>query len=33
MKYEFLCKNPDSKKLIVAFGGFASHPSHFSHLK
>ncbi|HEF7510920.1 TPA: DUF452 family protein, partial [Campylobacter jejuni] len=30
---EFLCKNPDSKKLIVAFGGFASHPSHFSHLK
>ncbi|EIJ1559053.1 DUF452 domain-containing protein, partial [Campylobacter jejuni] len=22
MKYEFLCKNPDSKKLIVAFGGF-----------
>ncbi|EDH7412051.1 DUF452 domain-containing protein, partial [Campylobacter jejuni] len=23
MKYEFLCKNPDSKKLIVAFGGFA----------
>ncbi|EAH5409254.1 DUF452 family protein [Campylobacter jejuni] len=33
MKYEFLCKNPDSKKLIVVFGGFASHPSHFSHLK
>ncbi|MDV6198858.1 DUF452 family protein [Campylobacter jejuni] len=33
MKYEFLCKNPDSKKFIVAFGGFASHPSHFSHLK
>ncbi|EOB4242577.1 pimeloyl-ACP methyl esterase BioG family protein [Campylobacter jejuni] len=33
MKYEFLCKNPDSKKLIVIFGGFASHPSHFSHLK
>ncbi|EPE0923165.1 pimeloyl-ACP methyl esterase BioG family protein, partial [Campylobacter jejuni] len=30
---EFLCKNPDSKKLIVVFGGFASHPSHFSHLK
>ncbi|EAI4956639.1 DUF452 domain-containing protein, partial [Campylobacter jejuni] len=25
MKYEFLCKNPDSKKLIVVFGGFASH--------
>ncbi|EAJ4362057.1 DUF452 domain-containing protein, partial [Campylobacter jejuni] len=24
MKYEFLCKNPDSKKLIVVFGGFAS---------
>ncbi|EAI8493743.1 DUF452 domain-containing protein, partial [Campylobacter jejuni] len=23
MKYEFLCKNPDSKKLIVVFGGFA----------
>ncbi|EKZ3108722.1 DUF452 domain-containing protein, partial [Campylobacter jejuni] len=22
MKYEFLCKNPDSKKLIVVFGGF-----------
>ncbi|EGC2773635.1 DUF452 family protein, partial [Campylobacter jejuni] len=21
------------KKLIVVFGGFASHPSHFSHLK
>ncbi|EAK0672394.1 DUF452 domain-containing protein, partial [Campylobacter jejuni] len=21
MKYEFLCKNPDSKKLIVVFGG------------
>lgn len=33
MKYEFLCKNPDSKKLIVVFGGFASHSSHFSHLK
>ncbi|EAL1764609.1 DUF452 family protein [Campylobacter jejuni] len=33
MKYEFLCKNPNSKKLIVIFGGFASHPSHFSHLK
>ncbi|EAK1975710.1 DUF452 family protein [Campylobacter jejuni] len=33
MKYEFLCKNPDSKKLIVVFGGFASYPSHFSHLK
>ncbi|HEF1424829.1 TPA: DUF452 family protein [Campylobacter jejuni] len=33
MKYEFLCKNPDSKKLIVVFEGFASHPSHFSHLK
>ncbi|HED7555287.1 TPA: DUF452 family protein [Campylobacter jejuni] len=33
MKYEFLCENPDSKKLIVVFGGFASHPSHFSHLK
>ncbi|EOI8655131.1 pimeloyl-ACP methyl esterase BioG family protein [Campylobacter jejuni] len=33
MKYEFLCKNPDSKKLIVVFGGFTSHPSHFSHLK
>ncbi|EAJ9404600.1 DUF452 family protein [Campylobacter jejuni] len=33
MKYEFLCKNPDSKKLIVVFGGFASHPSHFSYLK
>ncbi|EQC3768896.1 TPA: DUF452 family protein [Campylobacter jejuni] len=33
MKYEFLYKNPDSKKLIVVFGGFASHPSHFSHLK
>ncbi|RTJ22821.1 pimeloyl-ACP methyl esterase BioG family protein [Campylobacter jejuni] len=33
MKYEFLCKNPDSKKLTVVFGGFASHPSHFSHLK
>ncbi|EIW1007583.1 DUF452 family protein, partial [Campylobacter jejuni] len=28
-----LCKNPDSKKLIVVFGGFASHSSHFSHLK
>ncbi|EOH7055966.1 DUF452 domain-containing protein, partial [Campylobacter jejuni] len=27
MKYEFLCKNPDSKKLIVVFGGFASYPS------
>ncbi|EAK4534348.1 DUF452 domain-containing protein, partial [Campylobacter jejuni] len=27
MKYEFLCKNPDSKKLIVVFGGFASHSS------
>ncbi|EAJ6034578.1 DUF452 family protein, partial [Campylobacter jejuni] len=26
-------KNPDSKKLIVVFGGFASHSSHFSHLK
>ncbi|EAL3272181.1 DUF452 family protein, partial [Campylobacter jejuni] len=25
--------NPDSKKLIVVFGGFASHSSHFSHLK
>ncbi|MGM8974133.1 pimeloyl-ACP methyl esterase BioG family protein [Campylobacter jejuni] len=33
MKYEFLCKVPDLKKLIVVFGGFASHPSHFSHLK
>ncbi|HDZ5085760.1 TPA: DUF452 family protein [Campylobacter jejuni] len=33
MKYEILCKNPSSKELIVVFGGFASHPSHFLHLK
>ncbi|MBC5857989.1 DUF452 family protein [Campylobacter jejuni] len=33
MKYEILCKNPNSKNLIVVFGGFASHPSHFLHLK
>ncbi|AXP09407.1 DUF452 family protein [Campylobacter hepaticus] len=33
MKHAFLCKNLTSKELIVVFGGFSSHPSHFSHLK
>lgn len=33
MKHEFLYKNPTSKELIVVLGGFASHPSHFLHLK
>ncbi|MFQ6342503.1 pimeloyl-ACP methyl esterase BioG family protein [Campylobacter sp. VTCC 70190] len=33
MRYEFLHKNPNSKELIVIFGGFASHTTHFSHLK
>ncbi len=33
MQYQFLCKNLASKELIVVFGGFGSHPSHFSHLK
>lgn len=33
MRMEFLHQNIDSKDLIVVFGGFASSPSHFSHLK
>ncbi|MBK1991418.1 DUF452 family protein [Campylobacter sp. 2018MI35] len=33
MKYEFLHQNSHSNELILFFGGFASHPSHFSHLK
>ncbi|MDO4674205.1 pimeloyl-ACP methyl esterase BioG family protein [Campylobacter sp.] len=33
MKKIFLHQNADSGDLIVVFGGFASHPSHFSHLK
>lgn len=33
MRAEFLHQNANSKDLIVVFGGFASSPSHFSHLK
>ncbi|MBK1963437.1 pimeloyl-ACP methyl esterase BioG family protein [Campylobacter novaezeelandiae] len=33
MKYEFLKQNSHSNELILFFGGFASHPSHFVHLK
>lgn len=33
MRAEFLHKNHNSKELILVFGGFASKPGHFSHLK
>ncbi|TEY04610.1 pimeloyl-ACP methyl esterase BioG family protein [Campylobacter sp. US33a] len=33
MKITHLIKNKNSKELILVFGGFASHPSHFLHLK
>lgn len=33
MKISHLIKNQNSQELILVFGGFASHPSHFSHLK
>ncbi|TKX31251.1 pimeloyl-ACP methyl esterase BioG family protein [Campylobacter estrildidarum] len=33
MKNTFLCKNPNCDELIVVFGGFTNHPSHFLHLK
>lgn len=32
MKTYFLHENADSKELVLFFGGFASHPSHFAHL-
>ncbi|EGK8067485.1 DUF452 family protein [Campylobacter upsaliensis] len=32
MKIEFLHQNANSKELILFFAGFASQPSHFSHL-
>lgn len=33
MKINYLIQNQNSQELILVFGGFASHPSHFSHLK
>ncbi|EAH6583165.1 DUF452 family protein [Campylobacter jejuni] len=33
MKISNLIQNENSQELILVFGGFASHPSHFSHLK
>ncbi|MCX2683044.1 DUF452 family protein [Campylobacter sp. MIT 21-1685] len=33
MKQEFLYRNTYCDEMILFFGGFASHPSHFSHLK
>ncbi|EOT7296724.1 pimeloyl-ACP methyl esterase BioG family protein [Campylobacter jejuni] len=33
MKISNLIQNENSQELILVFGGFASHPSHFAHLK
>ncbi|HEB9333332.1 TPA: DUF452 family protein [Campylobacter coli] len=33
MKISNLIQNENSQELILVFGGFASHPSHFTHLK
>ncbi len=33
MKISNLIQNENSQELILVFGGFASHPSHFVHLK
>lgn len=33
MKINYLIQNQNSQELILVFGGFASHPSHFLHLK
>ncbi|EAH8659036.1 DUF452 domain-containing protein, partial [Campylobacter coli] len=31
MKISNLIQNENSQELILVFGGFASHPSHFAH--
>ncbi|EOI6328180.1 pimeloyl-ACP methyl esterase BioG family protein, partial [Campylobacter jejuni] len=33
MKISNLIQNENSQELILVFGGLASHPSHFAHLK